>query len=220
MSWIYALAAVLLCLAPLLLSLPEPPQLDRVLDLLLQSGDVPNLVSTVILKTRLYDTVAEVVVFTLASIGVRWIFSGEPSQRRIRGLQDAPSVVLCQLGSTVCALVAVELALRGHLSPGGGFAAGVAGGTAIGLLLISGSVHLADRLYQRYRADLWEKAAVVAFLVVALFSLEGLNPWGAGSFGAIDSGGWIPLLNVLVAVKVTLGSWAMVQLLVRYRGLL
>jgi multicomponent Na+:H+ antiporter subunit B len=25
---------------------------------------------------------------------------------------------------------------------------------------------------------------------------------------------------VLVAVKVTLGSWAMVQLLVRYRGLL
>jgi len=40
-----------------------------------------------------------------------------------------------------------------------------------------------------------------------------------GRFGAIASGGWIPLLNVLVAVKVTLGSWAMVQLLVRYRGL-
>jgi multicomponent Na+:H+ antiporter subunit B len=33
-------------------------------------------------------------------------------------------------------------------------------------------------------------------------------------------GGWISLLNFLVALKVTLGSWAMVQLLVRYRGLL
>ncbi|QNI70287.1 Na(+)/H(+) antiporter subunit B [Cyanobium sp. NS01] len=220
MNWVYALAAVMLCLAPLALAMPEPAPLDQVLELLLRTGDVPNLVATVILETRLYDTVSEVVVFTLASIGVRWIFSGEPSQRRIRGLQDAPSVVLCQLGSTVCALVAVELALRGHLSPGGGFAAGVSGGTAIGLLLISGSVRLADRLYQRYRADLWEKAAVVAFLLVALLSLEGLVPWGSGSFGTIDSGGWIPLLNVLVAVKVTLGSWAMVQLLVRYRGLL
>jgi multicomponent Na+:H+ antiporter subunit B len=123
-------------------------------------------------------------------------------------------VVLCQLGATVCALVGVELALRGHLSPGGGFAAGVAGGTAIGLLLISGSVRLADRLYRRYRADLWEKAAVVAFVLVALLALEGLVPGSGvgggfgngGGFGQIDSGGWIPLLNVLVAVKVTLGG--------------
>ena len=217
---IYGFAAVVLCLAPLALALPPTPDVLPRLAELLQAGGVPNLVSTVILHTRLIDTVAEVVVFTLASIGVRWILSGEPQQPRIRALQDAPSVVLCHLGATVCALVAVELALRGHLSPGGGFAAGVAGGTAIGLLLISGSVRLADRLYRRYRADLWEKAAVVAFVLVALLSLEGLLPGSRGAFGSIDSGGWIPLLNALVAVKVTLGSWAMVQLLVRYRGLL
>ena len=216
---VYSLAAAVTCFAPLALALSESPAIDAVLEQLLQEGGVPNLVATVILHTRLYDTVAEVVVFTLASMGVRWILSGEPHQTLIRDLKDAPSVVLCQLGATVCALVAVELALRGHLSPGGGFAAGVAGGTAIGLTLICGSVHLADRLYQRYRADLWEKAAVVAFMLVALLSLGGLAP-GSGSFGAIDSGGWIPLLNALVAVKVTLGSWAMVQLLVRYRGLL
>jgi multicomponent Na+:H+ antiporter subunit B len=225
---LYALAAVVLCLAPLALSLSPPLALGASLQELLTAGGVPNLVATVILHTRLYDTVAEVVVFTLASIGVRWILSGEPQQLRIRALQDAPSVVLCQLGATVCALVGVELALRGHLSPGGGFAAGVAGGTAIGLLLISGSVRLADRLYRRYLADLWEKAAVVAFVLVALLALEWLVPGSGvgggfgsgGGFGQIDSGGWIPLLNVLVAVKVTLGSWAMVQLLVRYRGLL
>ena len=216
----YGPAAVLVCLLPLGLTLPPLPDVSATVAELLEAGRVPNLVATVILHTRLYDTVGEVVVFTLASIGVRWIFSGDPLQRRIRVLQDAPSVVLCQLGATVCALVGVELALRGHLSPGGGFAAGVAGGTAIGLLLISGSLRLVDRFYNRYRADLWEKGAVVVFLLLAFLSLDGLGPAMGGRFGAIASGGLIPLLNVLVAMKVTLGSWAMVQLLVRYRGLL
>jgi multisubunit Na+/H+ antiporter MnhB subunit len=41
-----------------------------------------------------------------------------------------------------------------------------------------------------------------------------------GRFGSLPSGAWIPLLNVLVAIKVTLGSWAMVQLFMRHRGLL
>lgn len=40
-------------------------------------------------------------------------------------------VVLARLGATIAAIVGIELAIRGHLSPGGGFAVGVAGGTAI-----------------------------------------------------------------------------------------
>ena len=127
--------------------------------------------------------------------------------------------MLCELGSTIAALVAVELALRGHLSPGGGFAAGVAGGTAIGLQLISGGAERSERLFRRYRADRLEKAAVLGFLLLALLALLQLTPtWGR--FGELLSGGWIPLLNLLVGVKVTLGSWAMVQRLVRHRGLL
>jgi len=42
----------------------------------------------------------------------------------------------------------------------------------------------------------------------------------SGRFGMVESGGWIPLLNVRMAIQVTLGSLAMVQLFVRYRGLL
>jgi multicomponent Na+:H+ antiporter subunit B len=116
-------------------------------------------------------------------------------------------------------MVALELALRGHLSPGGGFAAGVAGGTAIGLSLISGGAERAQRLYRRYRADLSEKAALLGFIAMAMLLLLGLS-LPSGPFGTVLSGGWIPWLNMLVAVKVTLGSWAMVQLFMRYRGLL
>jgi multicomponent Na+:H+ antiporter subunit B len=177
------------------------------------------LVSGVILHTRLFDTVAEVVVFTLAATGVRLVLAGQPGRQLIRGLEDPPSQVLCELGSTIAALVAVELALRGHLSPGGGFAVGVAGGTAIGLQLISGGAERSERLFVRYRADLLEKAAVLGFLLVALLALLGMAPEG-GHFGDLLSGGWIPLLNLLVALKVTLGSWSMVQRLVRHCGLL
>lgn len=86
-------------------------------------------------------------------------------------------------------------------------------------MLISGSARLSDRLYRRWRADLWEKAAVIAFVLLSAFALGGV-PLSAGGFGTLASGGWIPLLNVLVALKVTLGSWAMVHLFVRHRGLL
>jgi multicomponent Na+:H+ antiporter subunit B len=52
-----------------------------------------------------------------------------------------------------------------------------------------------------------------------MLALLELTP-GWGPYGALLSGGWIPLLNLLVGLKVTLGSWAMVQRLVRRRGLL
>jgi multicomponent Na+:H+ antiporter subunit B len=60
---------------------------------------------------------------------------------------------------------------------------------------------------------------VLGFLLIALLALLGMTPV-TGRFGELLSGGWIPLLNILVAVKVTLGSWSMVQRLVRHCGLL
>lgn len=219
MTWLYLLTAIVLFAAPLASPLPGDAAVADLIRALALQTQVPNLVSGVILHTRLFDTVAEVVVFTLAAIGVKLVLTGQPARQRIRGLEDPPSQVLCELGSTIAALVAAELALRGHLSPGGGFAAGVAGGTAIGLQLISGGAERSERLFVRYRADLLEKAAVLGFLLVALLALLGITPaWGR--FGELLSGGWIPLLNILVAVKVTLGSWSMVQRMVRHCGLL
>lgn len=219
MNWLYLLSAIAIFASPLASALPPAIPMGDLLNTIRDQTLVPNLVSGVILKTRLFDTVTEVVVFTLAALGVRYVLAAEPQMRRIRVFEDPPSVVLCELGATVSALIAVELALRGHLSPGGGFAAGVAGGTAIGLKLISGGVDRAERLYHRYRADLWEKGAVVGFILLSWFLLIGLD-LPPGVFGSLMSGGWIPWLNMLVAIKVTLGSWAMVQLFVRYRGLL
>jgi multicomponent Na+:H+ antiporter subunit B len=127
--------------------------------------------------------------------------------------------VLARLGATIAALVSIELAIRGHLSPGGGFAAGVAGGTAIGLVAITSSPEWMQAIYQRWRAATLEKISVLIFIVLAVITLVGIE-LPHGELGALASGGVIPLLNILVAVKVALGSWAVILLFIRYRGLL
>ncbi|NJM85659.1 MAG: cation:proton antiporter, partial [Leptolyngbyaceae cyanobacterium RM2_2_21] len=138
---------------------------------------------------------------------------------KIHQFTDHPSIVLARLGATIAALVSVELAIRGHLSPGGGFAAGVAGGTAIGLVAITSSSEWMQAVYQRWQAATWEKISVLVFIVLAVLTLAGLE-LPHGELGGLLSGGIIPILNILVAVKVALGSWAVILLFIRYRGLL
>jgi multicomponent Na+:H+ antiporter subunit B len=128
-------------------------------------------------------------------------------------------MILARLGATIAALVGIELAIRGHLSPGGGFAAGVAGGTAIGLIAITSSSQWMQVIYQKYYAATWEKISVLVFILLAVVVLMGIE-LPHGELGTLFSGGMIPLLNILVAIKVALGSWAAILLFIRYRGLL
>ena len=152
-------------------------------------------------------------------MGVRFLLADEQPSYSVYQFTDDPSIVLARLGATIAALVGIELAIRGHLSPGGGFAAGVAGGTAIGLVAITSSPEIMESIYKRWGAAIWEKVAVLVFIVLAVLSLVGIAlPYG--EVGSLVSGGWIPLLNILVAVKVALGSWAAILTFIRYRGLL
>lgn len=191
-----------------------------IVDIVASESGVPNTVSGIIFKNRLYDTIFEVVVFTLAIMGVRFLLSDEQPASNIRQFTDYPSIVLAKLGATIAALIAVELAIRGHLSPGGGFAAGVAGGTAIGLVVIVSDAKLMETIYQRWRASTLEKVSVLIFIVFSALSLSGVMTPNLVPSGTLLDGGWIPILNILVAIKVALGSWSAVLLFIRYRGLL
>ncbi|MEL6161895.1 MAG: Na(+)/H(+) antiporter subunit B [Cyanobacteria bacterium J06623_5] len=192
---------------------------STIVEILVQETGVPNAVSGIIFRNRLYDTLFEVVVFTLSVMGVRYLLADEQPATTVCRFTDAPSIVLARLGATIAALIAVELAIRGHLSPGGGFAAGVAGGTAIGLIAITSSAENMAAIYQRWKAATWEKVSVLIFLVLATLSLMGIE-LPHRELGALLSGGWLPIFNTLVAIKVALGSWAIVIIFIRYRGLL
>lgn len=220
MKWIYLVAGIAFFLQ--MLWLPNPASdltnMEVVASIVRDSG-IPNAVSGILFRNRLYDTIFEVVVFTLAIMGVRYLLADEQPSPTVHQFTDQPSIVLARLGAIITALVCVELMLRGHLSPGGGFAAGVAGGTAIGLVAITSPADWMEGIYKRWRAAMLEKVSVLIFIVLAVLTLGG---WAVplGDFGGLISGGSIPLLNILVTLKVALGSWAAIVLFIRYRGLL
>lgn len=220
MKWVYIAAGIALYIKMLVFPNPtlDPAELS-IVDTVVQDSGVSNAVSGIIFRNRLYDTIFEVVVFTLSIMGVRFLLADEQPSCTVYQFTDHPSVVLARLGATIAALVSIELAIRGHLSPGGGFAAGVAGGTAIGLVAVTSSSQWMESIYKRWGAAKWEKISVLVFIVVAVLTLIGVE-LPHGTLGALVSGGWIPLLNMLVAIKVALGSWAAILIFIRYRGLL
>lgn len=219
MRWIYLMAVVAVFARLAVVTHGGGDIPTNIVETIARESGVPNAVSGILLRNRLYDTVFEVLVFTVAVLGVRFMLSRHRPERKVLLLKDEVSVVLARLGATLSALICFELALRGHLSPGGGFAAGVAGGTAIALVAITAHPGVMEAQYARLRASLMEKAAVILFLVLALLTLTGVE-LPHGDFGTLFSGGVLPLLNVLIAVKVMLGAWGVILVFIRYRGLL
>jgi multicomponent Na+:H+ antiporter subunit B len=219
MKWVYIAAGIAFYIKMLFLSNPSSSLPFSIVEAVVQDSGVPNAVSAIILRNRLYDTIFEVIVFTIAIMGANFLLANELPSSKIYQFSDRSSIILARLGATISALVGIELAIRGHLSPGGGFAAGVAGGTAIGLIAMTSSTEWMQGIYQRWHAATWEKVSVLVFVLLSLITLAGME-LPHGELGALFSGGILPILNILVAIKVALGSWAVVLIFIRYRGLL
>lgn len=220
MKWIYFIAGILLFIKMLIMPNPAAEWEEvSIVGSIVEDAGVSNAVSGIIFRNRLYDTIFEVVVFTIAILGVKFLLANETPIETVYQFSDRPSIILARLGATISAIVAIELAIRGHLSPGGGFAAGVAGGTAIGLIAITSSSLWMEAIYQKWNAATLEKISVLIFIVLAVITLIGIE-LPQGELGTLFSGGMIPVLNILVAIKVALGSWAVILLFIRYRGLL
>jgi multicomponent Na+:H+ antiporter subunit B len=220
MKWAYIVAGIALFIKMIVMPDPTAELAGiSIVESIVEDTGVSNVVSGIIFRNRLYDTIFEVIVFTIAILGVKFLLANETPIETMVQFSDRPSIMLARLGATIAAIVSIELSIRGHLSPGGGFAAGVAGGTAIGLIAITSSAEWMEGIYKKYHAATWEKISVLIFIVLAVITLIGWElPYG--ELGALFSGGIIPLLNILVAVKVALGSWAVILLFTRYRGLL
>ncbi len=180
---------------------------------------VPNSVTGILFHFRIYDTIFEVFVFTVAVLGVQHYLPRQPEAMTIYHASHDTIVILARIGAMVAGLVALELAIRGHLAPGGGFAAGVAGGTCIGLIAVTSEHWRSRERHEKWHASLWEKCSVLLFLGLSVPILAGVE-FPRGYYGTLLSGGATPLLNFLIAFKVAIGSWTILYMFIRFRGLL
>ena len=217
---LYLIAIIIVMFAGLLLK-PDsiPRDTNQIVNYLTTIADIPNSVTAVILGSRLFDTIGEVVVFTIAGLGVKILLSHEKSESQLIGIQDPVIINLLDFVALLSAFLAVELAVRGHISPGGGFAAGVAGATAVTLLMVTGRLKLIEDYYSRANATVAEKLAVIAFILLALMSF-GSSIYPSSAFALIPQNVYIPALNVAAGLKVTIGAWSIIRLFINKRGIM
>ena len=117
------------------------------------------------------------------------------------------------------AFLAIELAIRGHISPGGGFAAGVAGATSVTLLMVTGRLQAIENYYSKGNAAVVEKLAVVVFILIALMSFAS-SIYPLSIFSWVPQNIYIPALNITAGLKVTLGAWSTIRLFINKRGIM
>ena len=117
------------------------------------------------------------------------------------------------------AFLAVELAVRGHITPGGGFAAGVAGATSVTLLMVTGRLDEIEQFYSNSNAAVLEKQAVIAFILFAIMSFASIV-YPTSPFSWIPQNIYIPLLNIIAGLKVTIGAWSIIRLFINKRGII
>lgn len=218
MKYFYVAVYVLLFAVLMFAEYPIHQADQQVIITLFQETGVPNIVSGILLRNRLFDTVGEVMVFTISVMIVNTLLSQDTPVVERHYVHDSITLLLFGLGSTIAALICMELALRGHLSPGGGFSAGIAGGTAMGLVAISAGPEKLQAIFDERHLKTWEKVSVL--LLIGCSALTLLNVSLLELFtGAEVSSLMIPVLNVLITIKVAIGSWAIILAFIRYRGL-
>ena len=192
---------------------------EQIVQYLADYTKIPTVVTSVIVGTRLFDTIGEVTVFTIAGLGVKILLHDEDSEEQFVGIDDDVIRLLLDFAALLSCFLAIDLAIKGHLTPGGGFASGVAGATSITLLMITGRIQKVEAFYFGSNAPALEKVAVVLFILVALATFSSfLIP--DSIFASISPTIYIPALNIIAALKVTIGSWSILRLFVVKRGVL
>ncbi len=168
-----------------------------------------NAVAAVVLGARLYDTLLEVLVFSMALVGVRWALrplpqtEGRPPVAESPLLERAADVLLPAIG-----VFGVYLAASGHLGPGGGFPAGAILGSGLLLLALARGIRALARELPQPLLSRLEYGGLAALIVL-----------GGGSLTLGWRGAWLLVLaNLLILAKVSTGAWVVLEHFAAHRG--
>jgi len=196
---------VLTILNILLQNMPNKIQTagDALLKLNATEG-VANAVTTVVVYFRGFDTLGEIAVLFIASLGI-----GLMLHTNIRCDIKAESNFMLQTASKILfpiiMLFGIYVMVYGHLSPGGGFQGGVIIASAVLLLLVSYKgfevPHAVIVALETFAGVSYVLIGLIGLLILDTF-LGNFLPHDISQMGMLISGGIIPIIYIVVGIKV------------------
>ncbi len=162
-----------------------------------------NLVTSVVVGYRAYDTLGELSILFTAALALGLVLG----KRNAGALRDPDAGLVLRASADLLLplllVVGFYIILHGHLTPGGGFQGGVIVAAALFLPVLARPSRGLD-----HGVLVWlESLAGVLFILIGLAALfrggAFLQPLlEKGELGRLFSGGTLPLLYILVGVKV------------------
>ena len=184
----------------------------------INSGEgVANAVTTVVVYFRGFDTLGEIAVLFIASLGIGLMLHTN-EKCNIKPHSNFMLKSASKLLFPIIMLFGVYVMIYGHLSPGGGFQGGVIIASGVLLLLISHS----DFEVPHSLIVALETFAGVSYVIIGLIGLFVLDiflgnflPHDISQMGMLISGGIIPIIYIIVGIKVGSEMSMIVQNLIK-----
>ncbi len=160
-----------------------------------------NVVTSVIVTYRGLDTLGEVTVLFLATVGIGFLLGKRKGKKR-------PASELLQTTSSflfaLIVLFGVYIFTHGHLTPGGGFQGGVVIATAFLLLMLSDVNmkfnHTILQIVESFSGAFYIVIGIVGLVLTIGFLSAEIIP--LGEFGKLISAGAIPIIYSFIGLKV------------------
>ena len=163
-----------------------------------------NIVTSVVVNYRCFDTLGEVTVLFIAAIGLGAVLTAS-GREKMRKTEPASLVLYtgCRLLFPLILIFGTYIFIHGHLTPGGGFQGGAI--IASGFLLIY--LGCRERRISRITSNLAESLGGLIFVVIGLLGLAFgdyflSNFLPKGTANTLFSAGIIPIIYIAIGFKV------------------
>ncbi|QMS85954.1 hydrogen gas-evolving membrane-bound hydrogenase subunit E [Candidatus Xianfuyuplasma coldseepsis] len=169
----------------------------------LESGPA-NIVTSIVADYRSFDTLGEITVLFISSLGVALLLATSKAKRM--ELDFHPNFML-KVGSRalfgIILMTGVFIIVHGHLTPGGGFPGGTMIASSILLLYLADDEFRTKvksfKVLESIAGSLYVIIGLVGLFVFDYFLINFLDN---GILGELVSSGIIPIVYVLIGLKV------------------
>ncbi len=199
-----------------------PKHIDNIKHAVKDTGAI-NIIASYYLAYRLFDTLFEILVFTIAVQGVGFFLKKLPSIEVHRPMREKAIIIYTDLIFGASLITGLYIAVAGHISAGGGFVGGIVGATGAVLVFLTMSMDDIEKEFPHHIINKWEMMLLIGVFIIALYPLMlGKSPLSnflpLGTPGHIISGGIIPIVDTIIGIKVLIGAITIAQSFIKHRG--